>query len=161
MAPVLHLAVQYASTADAPTRARVRRLAASTLAMAARRDDAIAEARLVVRFVDADEGRALNRDFRSRDYATNVLTFPMSEVDGADGPRRVEADIVVCLPVVSREAREQKKRFAEHCAHLIVHGTLHACGYDHEDAADAEAMEDLERDVLARFRIDDPYAIAS
>ena len=150
----LHLAVQYASDHAAPSRAQIRRWVAASLAqLDESTPEAVDEATFTFRFVALDEGRALNRSYRGKDYATNVLTFPLHEAESRD----VEADIVVCLPVVAREAVEQRKTFVHHCAHLIVHGTLHACGYDHEDAADAEAMEALERTVLARFRIGDPY----
>ena len=147
---MLHLAVQYASGHDAPSRARVRRWVAGTLAV-----EAVQDATLTLRFVDEAEGRALNRDFRGKDYATNVLTFVLDEDLAV--PRDVTADIVICLPVVAREAAEQRKSVADHCAHLVVHGTLHACGHDHEDDGEAETMEALERRVLTRFRIVDPY----
>ena len=146
----LQLAVQYASASPAPSRARVRRWVAGTLAAV----PGIDAATLTLRFVDDDEGRTLNRTFRGKDHATNVLTFPLDR-----RPARVDADIVVCLPVVAREAHAQGKTNDDHCAHLVVHGTLHACGYDHEDEAQADAMEALERAVLRRFRIADPYAV--
>ena len=148
VAPTLQLSVQYASERPAPARDRIRRWVRATL----RAVDA-GDARITIRFVDAAEGRALNRDFRGKDYATNVLTF--ADPDGRD----VVADIAICLPVVEREAVAQRKSADVHLAHLIVHGTLHACGHDHEDASDAEAMEALERTVLAGFRIVDPYRI--
>ncbi len=129
---------------------------------------------ITLRFVDADEARALNREFRGRDYATNVLTFAYSHDDANDDTRldtqgdttvgeddadrdAVEADLVVCLPVVEREACEQRKDVVDHCAHLVVHGTLHAAGLDHDTPAEAEAMEAVERRVLKRFGIADPY----
>jgi probable rRNA maturation factor len=148
----LRLAVQYASDHVAPSRAQVRRWVSSSLAELAASGGRIDEATFTFRFVDTNEGRALNRTYRGKDYATNVLTFPLDEGD------RIEADIVVCLPVVDREARVQQKTFASHCAHLVVHGTLHACGHDHEMPEEASAMEDIERRVLRRFRIADPYA---
>ena len=156
MSVTLHLAVQYATGLDAPTRAQVRRWVGAALTfvnldLPERRS--ISAATLTIRFVDADEGRALNLTFRGKDHATNVLTFPY-----AAAPRRIEADLVICMPVVAAEAREQHKDVLAHCAHLVVHGTLHACGHDHETPADADAMEMLERAVLARFRIADPYA---
>ena len=113
------------------------------------------DAELTLRFVGTREGRALNRDFRGKDYATNVLTFAYDQEDG-DGV--VRADLVICLPVLAREARAQRKPLADHLAHLVVHGTLHAQGWDHETGeADALAMEAHERALLARFRIPDPY----
>lgn len=105
-----------------------------------------------VRFVDADEGRTLNHGYRGKDYATNVLSFVY-----ASSPV-VMGDLVVCLPVVLREAQEQGKPVAAHLAHLIVHGMLHLQGYDHETGEqDAARMEAKEREVLARFGIPDPY----
>ncbi len=110
------------------------------------------DAEITVRIVGAEEGQALNRDYRQRDYATNVLTF-----DYAQAPQ-VVADLVLCAPVVAREAREAGKTLQAHYAHLLVHGTLHAQGWDHETGeADAQAMEAREREVLARLGFDDPY----
>jgi probable rRNA maturation factor len=111
-----------------------------------------APAQLTVRIVGEAEGRALNRDFRARDYATNVLTF--------DYEREpiVVADIVLCAPVVEREAVEQGKPLEAHYAHLLVHGALHAQGYDHEDDADAARMEARERELLLALGIGDPAA---
>ncbi len=109
-------------------------------------------AELAVRIVDAEEGRSLNRDYRGKDYATNVLTF-----DYAREPV-VQADLVLCAPVVEREAREQRKALEAHYAHMLVHGTLHAQGYDHEKARDAKVMEAREREILAALGFPDPYA---
>ncbi|MGQ0710372.1 MAG: rRNA maturation RNase YbeY [Rhodoferax sp.] len=108
---------------------------------------------ITVRIVDAEEGQTLNRDYRHKDYATNVLTF-----DYAQEPV-VCADLVLCAPVVAREATEQGKTLQAHYAHLIVHGTLHAQGWDHETSeADATAMEAREVEILAALGFDNPYA---
>ena len=107
---------------------------------------------LTVRIVDGEEGQRLNREFRAKDYATNVLTF-----DYARQPL-VLADLVLCAPVVAKEAKEQRKSLNHHYAHLTVHGCLHLLGWDHENDADAQAMEQLEREVLLELGIADPYA---
>lgn len=107
---------------------------------------------IAVRIVDAEEGRALNRDFRSKDYATNVLTF-----DYAAEPV-VMADLVICAPVVEAEAKAEGKTLEAHYAHLLVHGTLHAQGWDHIESDEAEAMEARERELLAALGFADPYA---
>lgn len=107
---------------------------------------------ITVRIVGAEEGQALNRDFRAKDYATNVLTF-----DYAHEPE-VAADLVICAPVVEREAKAQRIPVADHYAHLLVHGTLHAQGWDHEVEAEAEAMEARESEILRALGFSDPYA---
>ena len=111
------------------------------------------DAEITVRIVDMEEGRQLNRDYRQKDYATNVLTFDYTQEP------IVTADLVLCAPVVAREAAEQNKTLAEHYAHLLVHGTLHAQGWDHETSdADAQEMEAYESDILAGLGFADPYA---
>ena len=127
--------------------------------VAAALEGRIREADLAIRLVDAREGRSLNRHYRGKDYATNVLSFPAELPDGLPEGVRLPllGDIVLCAPVVAREAREQGKPLAAHYAHLTVHGVLHLLGWDHEDAKDAECMEALERGILAGLGIDDPY----
>ncbi|HVI57444.1 MAG TPA: rRNA maturation RNase YbeY [Luteimonas sp.] len=123
----------------------------------------IREADLAIRLVDAREGRALNRHYRGKDYATNVLSFPADMPEGVKLPKGVRmpllGDLVLCAPVVARESREQKKPLADHYAHLTVHGVLHLLGWNHEDAREAECMEALERQILAGLGIADPYLV--
>ena len=139
----LSLSIQYAVKDDSlPTRAEVRKWVRATRPGAAE---------LTVRFVEAEEGRRLNAQFRGKDYATNVLTFPYARETVLAG------DIVLCLPVVLREAAQQGKPAAAHFAHLVVHGMLHLQGYDHETGDDARAMEHKERGILARLGFPDPY----
>jgi probable rRNA maturation factor len=112
-----------------------------------------ADAEITVRIVGLEEGRALNRDYRQKDYATNVLTFDYTREP------LVTADLVLCAPVVEQEAREQGKTLQAHYAHLLVHGTLHAQGWDHETSrADAEEMEAYEIQILARLNLPNPYS---
>jgi len=145
--PPLALSLQFA---DASHRAELPRHKVARWLRAA----LAAPAEITVRIVGAEEGQALNRDFRGRDYATNVLTF-----DYAREPV-VAADLVLCAPVVAREAAEQGLPLEAHYAHLLVHGTLHAQGFDHEDDADAALMEARETEVLAALGFSDPYAAA-
>ncbi|KLJ01059.1 rRNA maturation RNase YbeY [Luteimonas sp. FCS-9] len=152
----LDIAVGYALPRKGiPAAASFRRWAAAAL------DGRIREADLAIRLVGEDEGRALNRHYRSKDYATNVLSFPAELPEGLPEGVRLPllGDLVICAPVVAREAGEQHKRLNDHYAHLTVHGVLHLLGWDHEDDKDAEAMEQLEREVLAALGIDDPYRL--
>ena len=111
------------------------------------------DAEITVRIVGLDEGQALNRDYRQKDYATNVLTFDYTQEPV------VTADLVLCAPVVAKEAKENKKTLQAHYAHLLVHGTLHAQGWDHETSAqDAEEMEAYEVEILAELGVKNPYA---
>ena len=141
----LELSLQLADAGDRAllSRPRVRRWLASALER---------PAEITLRVVDEAEGRTLNRDYRGKDHATNVLTF-----DYARQPT-VVADLVLCAPVVRAEAAAAGRALEAHYAHLVVHGALHAQGYDHERAADADVMEAREREVLAALGYPDPYA---
>jgi len=146
--PALALSIQghsrfSKSVAAFPARTTLRRWMAAALER---------DAELVLRLVDAREGRQLNRTFRQKDAATNVLTFVYSAVS------EVRADVVVCVPVVRSEARAQRKAFRDHLAHLVVHGVLHAQGWDHEEERKARAMEAREVEVLAALGVSDPYS---
>ena len=144
----LNLSVQYAcNKALLPLRAQIRAWARAALDV-----DGVRGGQITVRLVDAEEGLALNRDYRGKDYATNVLSFPY------DIEPIVCGDLVLCAPVVAREAAEQGKSLEAHYAHLIVHGLLHLQGYDHEAGeAQARQMEDHERTILAALGFTDPY----
>ena len=139
----LALTVQYAAANDGlPTRSQLRAWVKAALEH---------DADVTVRLVAAEEGRTLNRQYRGRDHATNVLSFAYPETDPLSG------DIALCVPVVEREAREQHKNPQAHYAHLVVHGMLHLQGYDHEKAADARVMETLETEIVTGLGYADPY----
>jgi probable rRNA maturation factor len=141
----LTLSLQFA---DASHRAQLPRHKVQRWLRAALRSDA----EITVRIVGSAEGQALNRDYRSRDYATNVLTFDYSHEPV------VVADLVLCAPVVEAEAQAAGITLQAHYAHMLVHGALHAQGHDHEDDAEAAEMESLETEVMARLGFADPYA---
>ena len=147
--PHLQLSLQFG---DIPQAARHRAALPRHVVTRAIRHALEADAEITVRIVGEEEGRALNHGYRHKDYATNVLTF-----DYARAPL-VLADLVLCAPVVAREAREQGKTLAAHYAHLLVHGALHAQGWDHETSkADAEEMEAYEVEILAGLGLKNPY----
>ena len=139
----LSLAVQFACSDDAlPSRAQIRRWVTASIER---------NAEITIRFVDANEGQAINHKYRKKNFATNVLSFVYQN-------KPVTGDLVLCVPVALREAREQKKPAQSHFAHMIVHGMLHLQGYDHESGEQQAArMESRECEILARFGIADPY----
>ncbi|MCK6392800.1 rRNA maturation RNase YbeY [Zoogloea sp.] len=148
----LDLSVQYACNRDGvPSRVEFRRWLRAAEPGAAR---------VTVRIVDEDEGRELNRDYRGKDYATNVLTFAYGEGDDMPLPEGLPlmGDLVLCRQVVEREAAEQGKALDAHYAHLSVHGMLHLQGFDHLEDAEADEMEARERQILAGLGYADPYA---
>ena len=149
---MLELDLQLASSApDLPSEAQFRTWC--ELALRQR----TADSELTIRLVDEAEGRELNHTYRQRDYATNVLSFPADVPDELlDIP--LLGDLVICVPVVVREAQEQSKSLEAHWAHLVIHGCLHLLGYDHILDAEAEEMEALERALLAELGYPDPYA---
>jgi probable rRNA maturation factor len=144
MRPELHLSLQFA---DPRHRERLPRHRVARWIRAA----LDAPAQLAVRIVDADEARALNRDYRGRDYATNVLTFDYERTP------TVVADLVLCAPVVEAEAKAQRLDLEAHYAHLLVHGTLHAQGFDHQRDAEARVMEARESELMLALGFADPY----
>ena len=147
------LAVGYAvPRAALPAPASFRRWVEAALRGAKRRKPA----ELAIRIVDADEGRALNRDYRGKDYPTNVLSFPAELPPAVALP--LIGDLAICAPVVLREAAEQGKLARDHWAHLTIHGVLHLLGHDHIEEGEAVAMEALETRILAGLGIADPYA---
>ncbi len=154
--PELSLSVQYGVQEKRLPRWRIRRWVMRAIC-AAHADGMVAFERmhLGVRLVGAAEGRTLNASYRHKDYATNVLTFEY----GVTPDGTASGDIVICIPVLSREAREQHKNILDHAAHLTIHGTLHALGYDHIKAREARHMEALETAMLAELQITDPYIL--
>jgi probable rRNA maturation factor len=141
--PKLGLTVQYASRRpNLPGEAEIRVWAKAACE---------GEVEVTFRIVNEAEGRSLNQAYRRRDYATNVLTFVYEDA------RPLSGDVVLCAPVVSREARAQGKRLTAHYAHLVIHGILHLQGYDHEKNSDARVMEGRETAIMARLGFDDPY----
>ncbi len=147
IAPKLSLSVQYVSTADnLPPRSQFRRWVKLAL---------LRDVKITLRIVDETEGRVLNKDFRGKDYATNVLTFVYDDAETLSG------DIVICAPVVEREAHAQHRDLSAHYAHLSIHAALHLQGYDHENEQDAAVMEALETALLAKLGYADPYQVVT
>jgi len=141
----LNLSVQYACNRKClPLRADFVRWARAAL---------VGGGEVTIRLVDAEEGQALNKEYRGKDYATNVLSFPY------DSEPVIVGDLVICPNVVAREAAEQNKPLVAHYAHLVVHGMLHLQGWDHDNDDDAEAMENEEKEILAAMGYPDPYAV--
>lgn len=155
--PSLDLALGYAlPRTGLPTRPQFRKWVMAALTGAGRRFDS----EVAIRLVDAPEGQSMNLQYRHKDYATNVLSFPAEVPEGLpedfDFPQL--GDLIICAPVVAREAAEQNKKLDDHYAHLTVHGVLHLLGFDHIEDEEAEEMEALERQILATLQIEDPYA---
>lgn len=143
----LKLAVQYASkAAETPTRQQFRKWVKAALTR---------DVEITLRIVGEAEGRSLNRDFRGKNHATNVLTFGYNET--GDDVSVLSGDIVLCAAVVEKEAKQQRKNLLAHYAHLTVHGVLHLQDYAHENDADAAVMERLETEIVMKLGYDDPY----
>jgi probable rRNA maturation factor len=143
--PTYKITIQNASNcANLPTRLQFRKWAKAALRV---------DTEVTIRIVNTDEARILNSTYRGKDYATNVLTFPLSETPYLLG------DIIICAPVVTDEAKAQHKSIEAHFAHLTVHGMLHLCGFDHENEHQAELMEAIEIQILAKLGYANPYLI--
>jgi len=143
--PKLNLNIQFATEAEVlPTKKQFQKWVKAALRV---------DTEVTIRIVDADEGRQLNSMYRGKDYATNVLTFPIAEVPMLMG------DIIICAPVVEAEANAQAKSLEAHYAHLTVHGILHLHGYDHETEPQAELMEGLETAIVTKLGYPSPYLI--
>lgn len=143
--PKLHATIQYASEQKSlPTARQFRRWAKAALRV---------NTEVTIRIVDETEGRILNNTYRGKDYATNVLTFPLT-----DEPHLI-GDIVICAPVVEAEAKAQHKQLEAHYAHLTVHSVLHLHGYDHETEAQAALMESIETAIITKLGYPSPYLI--
>lgn len=147
--PKLKIDLQYASTAIEST---LSKIASPALIKKWVKSATPLGGVMTLRFVNATEGKKLNLAFRQKDYATNVLTFPYEL-----SKNELAADIIFCLPILQKEAKEQDKLLKAHLAHLIVHGCLHAQGYDHEAAKDAKKMETLEIQTLQKMGFANPY----
>jgi len=143
------MSVQYASAAkNLPARPQLRRWVKAALRH---------NAQITLRIVDEEEGRELNKNYRGKDYPTNVLTFVYDEMPQPE----LSGDLVLCAPVVAREALEQRKELAAHYAHLVVHAILHLQGYEHDAEQDAIEMEHAETAIMAKLGYADPYAVNS
>jgi probable rRNA maturation factor len=141
----LNTTIQFASTHQhLPSKSQLRKWAKAALRV---------DTDVTIRIVDAQEALELNSQYRGKDYATNVLTFPLSEEPHLMG------DIIICAPVVAAEASAQNKDLMAHYAHLTVHGMLHLCGFDHETEPQAELMESIEIQILAKLGYANPYLI--
>lgn len=143
--PKLHASIQFVTQSQLlPTARQLRKWAKAALRV---------DTEVTIRIVDEAEGRLLNHTYRDKDYATNVLTFPLTEEPYLMG------DIIICAPVVEKEAKQQHKDLLAHYAHLTVHGILHLHGYDHETEAQAELMESLETAIVTKLGYANPYLI--
>lgn len=146
------------SAADLPSDAQITAWAQAAL------EDIQPAAELCVVLIDATESQQLNAQYRGKDYPTNVLSFPFEQPEGIDPAElgdvaNIIGDMLICAEVVQREAREQGKSPEAHWAHMVVHGCLHLCGYDHIEDDEAEEMEDLERAILKKLGYSDPYLV--
>lgn len=152
--PIIDLQIASENSEGLPTLEQFTHWVETALAFEAQTED-FPETEMTIRIVDEEESQTLNREYRGKDYPTNVLSFPFEVPEGIELP--LLGDLVICRQVMEREAKEQKISLASHWAHLAVHGTLHLLGYDHIEEAEAEEMEGLETKIMQKLGFEDPY----
>ena len=152
--PIIDLQIASENSEGLPTLEQFTHWVETALAFEAQTED-FPETEMTIRIVDEEESQTLNREYRGKDYPTNVLSFPFEVLEGIELP--LLGDLVICRQVMEREAKEQQISLASHWAHLAVHGTLHLLGYDHIEEAKAEEMEGLETQIMQKLGFEDPY----
>ena len=152
--PIIDLQIASENSEGLPTLEQFTHWVETALAFEAQTKD-FPETEMTIRIVDEEESQTLNREYRGKDYPTNVLSFPFEVPEGIELP--LLGDLVICRQVMEREAKEQQISLASHWAHLAVHGTLHLLGYDHIEEAEAEEMEGLETQIMQKLGFEDPY----
>ena len=152
--PIIDLQIASENSEGLPTLEQFTYWVETALAFEAQTDN-FPETEMTIRIVDEEESQTLNREYRGKDYPTNVLSFPFEVPEGIELP--LLGDLVICRQVMECEAKEQQISLVSHCAHLAVHGTLHLLGYDHIEEAEAEEMEGLETQIMQKLGFEDPY----
>lgn len=152
--PIIDLQIASENSEGLPTLEQFTHWVETALTFEAQTED-FPETEMTIRIVDEEESQTLNREYRGKDYPTNVLSFPFEVPEGIELP--LLGDLVICRQVMEREAKEQQISLASHWAHLAVHGTLHLLGYDHIEEAEAEEMEGLETQIMQKLGFEDPY----
>ena len=152
--PIIDLQIASENSEGLPTLEQFTHWVETALAFEAQTED-FPETEMTIRIVDEEESQTLNREYRGKDYPTNVLSFPFEVPEGIERP--LLGDLVICRQVMEREAKEQQISLVSHWAHLAVHGTLHLLGYDHIEEAEAEEMEGLESQIMQKLGFEDPY----
>ena len=152
--PIIDLQIASENSEGLPTLEQFTYWVETALSFEAQTED-FPETEMTIRIVDEEESQTLNREYRGKDYPTNVLSFPFEVPEGIELP--LLGDLIICRQVMEREAKEQQISLASHWAHLAVHGTLHLLGYDHIEEAEAEEMEGLESQIMQKLGFEDPY----
>ena len=152
--PIIDLQIASENSEGLPTLEQFTHWVETALSFEAQTED-FPETEMTIRIVDEEESQTLNREYRGKDYPTNVLSFPFEVPEGIELP--LLGDLVICRQVMECEAKEQQISLASHWAHLAVHGTLHLLGYDHIEEAEAEEMEGLESQIMQKLGFEDPY----